>query len=558
MMRCAAKQSGFTLLELLLVVFLLGVLAMTTFAVVQEGDDQQRYDATRTYYQLIKKAVIGDATLTLNGETDVSGFVADMGRLPACVRELLEREACDGSELEPWTQDTETQVWSGWRGPYLPGMPESIGLAFRDGWKNTGGEAGSASPNPDMENYGWLFGTGAADDTACQDADVGQPVAGSLYVQSCGSDARVGAAEVGSYAEDYPAKLTATGLPPALVVAADHQVVLGAAWETVLVEIANDAGIPLDIAADSLRLSVNYPVTDSGTLPVCAHPASVDCDPEFAPFLSDTFPGFGWNSSTSTLSVAEPAEVTFPAGTTPVGAASSTFAVIQDGALTLDDGSRIYLAGCSALAPCEVITSENLTLDGNSRLTLPAGATMTLPAGHAGPVQFAASGLLKPYVDVPEGSAVTAAQVVTLPDATILTFNGDVALMPGSDSRVMVDVSSLPAQTEATVTASSAISMAGSQVSTASGAAFLVPPGSSLDTGTGTLTLGEGLALPAGQRSITVVCDQANNPAGDYRKLFDGVCSGTAGETATPVPVLLKVKPRANVLPPAPLRWQLR
>ena len=128
MMRCAAKQNGFTLLELLLVVFLLGVLAMTTFAVVQEGDDQQRYDATKTYYQLIKKAVIGDATLTLNGETDVSGFVADMGRLPACLRELLEISGCDAldtdDDLKPWAQDTETQVWSGWRGPSLPGMPE--------------------------------------------------------------------------------------------------------------------------------------------------------------------------------------------------------------------------------------------------------------------------------------------------------------------------------------------------------------------------------------------------------------------------------------------------
>lgn len=566
-MSILCKQSGFTLLELLLVVFLLGVLAMTSFAVVQDGDDQQRFDATKTYYQLIKKAIIGDPTLTLNGETEVSGFVADMGRLPNCLRELIEVSGCDGviglnavtsinDDLPVWIQDPETQVWSGWRGPYLQGIPESGGLAFRDGWKNEGAATTTGTNNPDISNYGWLFGIGAANGTACSAANVGQIVPNTLIVQSCGSNGQVDNVSTGNYSDDYPFLTTATYLP--MVVEADHQVVLGSEWETVLVEIVNDAGIAMNVAANSLRLSINYPI--DGERPVCAATGANVCNPgkAFAPFLSGAFPSFAWNNTAKTIALTatatDPREGTFPAGTSPQGAAASSFTITQDGYIVLDDESKFELRGCTVASPCTVTTSAPITLDASLNFVVNSDITLDLLNARVSQVLSAVSGLLKPYVDVPTGSTKTGAQEITLPDATTLTFNNNVEFMQGSGGRrVIVDAVTSPA----IVTASGAFTAVGNQLSvTGTSDVFIMPPGSTVDSAT-QLTLNEGLALPAGQRSLTVVCDNNNNPENDYHELFDGVCDG-ATDDGSPVPVLLKVKPRATLLPPNPIRWQIK
>ncbi len=566
-MNILRKQSGFTLLELLLVVFLLGVLAMTSFAVVQDGDDQQRFDATKTYYQLIKKAIIGDPTLTLNGETDVSGFVADMGRLPNCLRELIEVSGCDGviglnavtsinDDLPVWIQDPETQVWSGWRGPYLQGIPESGGLAFRDGWKNEGAATANGTNNPDISNYGWLFGIGASNGTACSGANVGQIVPNTLIVQSCGSNGQVDNVSTGNYSDDYPFLTTTTYLP--MVVEADHQVVLGSEWETVLVEIVNDAGIAMNVAANSLRLSINYPI--DGERPVCAATGANVCSPgkAFAPFLSGTFPSFAWNNTAKTIALTatatDPREGTFPAGTSPQGAAASSFTITQDGYIVLDDESKFELRGCTVVSPCTVSTSAPITLDVSLSFVVNSDITLNLLNAKVSQVLSAVSGLLKPYVDVPTGSTKTGAQEITLPEATTLTFNNNVEFMQGSGGRrVIVDSVTSPT----ILTASSAFTALGNRLSvTGTSDVFEVPPGSTVDSPT-QLTLNEGLALPAGQRSLTVVCDNNNNPANDYHELFDGVCDGAADD-GSPVPVLLKVKPRATLLPPNPIRWQIK
>jgi prepilin-type N-terminal cleavage/methylation domain-containing protein len=186
-------NKGFSLLELLLVVSLLGMLALATTAMVDNTDDQQRFELTRTRLQQIKTAMIGDTSRTLNGEPMISGFVADMGRLPNCLKELLVKEDCDPSTplpLADWTLlyfdgvDTSVpassvgQLRGGWRGPYLETMPETTGYAFRDGWANPN----SGVPDND---YGWRFSLAAS----------------AVSLQSLGKDG----AEVGSdYAADYP------------------------------------------------------------------------------------------------------------------------------------------------------------------------------------------------------------------------------------------------------------------------------------------------------------------------------------------------------------------
>lgn len=89
------RQTGFTLLELVLVLFLIALMASAALLLTEGVEDQARYDETKRRMELIRKAIVGDPSRTVNGGPEISGFVADMGRLPGCVAELLTPGAVD-------------------------------------------------------------------------------------------------------------------------------------------------------------------------------------------------------------------------------------------------------------------------------------------------------------------------------------------------------------------------------------------------------------------------------------------------------------------------------
>jgi|GEM_PF-2413779 len=133
-------QAGMTLLELLVVVFILASMALLTVSIVDSADEQSRFEATRTRLDLVKAAIVGPRGVTLNGEPLVTGFVNDMGRLPESLAELIEQGG-----LPDWTFDETTGLWAGWRGPYLDALLENhvdgsggMTYTFRDGWDNQG------------------------------------------------------------------------------------------------------------------------------------------------------------------------------------------------------------------------------------------------------------------------------------------------------------------------------------------------------------------------------------------------------------------------------------
>lgn len=80
------RQQGFTLLEIVLVLFLLALMASSTLFLTQNVEDQAKYDATKQRLQMIRTAIIGDTSRTINGQPEISGFASDMGRLPECLR----------------------------------------------------------------------------------------------------------------------------------------------------------------------------------------------------------------------------------------------------------------------------------------------------------------------------------------------------------------------------------------------------------------------------------------------------------------------------------------
>jgi len=167
-------QSGFTLLEMVLVLFLVGLMASATLMLTEGVEDQAKYDETKRRMEIMRKAIVGDPTRTVNGGPEISGFVADMGRLPLCVAELLTagdssdaaatpptfESPCDASEEIPaWNIDTSTGLGVGWRGPYIQVIPErdkdgdgEPDIRFRDGYGNT-----DSSTAIDAQNSGWIY-----------------------------------------------------------------------------------------------------------------------------------------------------------------------------------------------------------------------------------------------------------------------------------------------------------------------------------------------------------------------------------------------------------------
>ncbi len=156
-------QKGFTLLEMVLVLFLISLMASATLFLTENVEDQAKYDETKRRMDIIRQAIVGDPTRKLNGQTEISGFAADMGRLPLCLAELLElgdekspvtdpktyESVCNNAiTITVWHTDSSTGISSGWRGPYIQVTPENSGeLRFRDGYSN-----------PDVsgaENSGW-------------------------------------------------------------------------------------------------------------------------------------------------------------------------------------------------------------------------------------------------------------------------------------------------------------------------------------------------------------------------------------------------------------------
>ncbi|MGR8941762.1 MAG: prepilin-type N-terminal cleavage/methylation domain-containing protein [Gammaproteobacteria bacterium] len=222
------KARGFSLVELTVVLLLITLIAGVAVRETSELTFQTRYEQTRERLEMIHQAILGNPRQIINGQQAVSGFVADMGRLPNNIRELIQRSGdCDkdGGDVSQaacaalsgtWT----TNAWNsnavsptdpasglryGWNGPYLniSGNPADS-AAMPDGWGrlaqgycsivsyttqvNCTGAGGSWVAAEYDFNYGWYFDTASFPD--------------GLFVLSYGKDQAYGATD--DYDQDYP------------------------------------------------------------------------------------------------------------------------------------------------------------------------------------------------------------------------------------------------------------------------------------------------------------------------------------------------------------------
>ena len=146
--RNGESEPGFTLLELVVVIAVIGILAAAVAPSVIQQIMGSRVDGTRSEAQAIVSAITGDPA------QNQFGFAGDIGRLPTSLDELASR-----GNLAVYTTATMRNIGMGWRGPYINAggsasdfMTDAFGRAYTldNGQVRSAGTDGIANTSDDI------------------------------------------------------------------------------------------------------------------------------------------------------------------------------------------------------------------------------------------------------------------------------------------------------------------------------------------------------------------------------------------------------------------------
>lgn len=98
-----ARQGGFTLIEVILTIVIMGILVATTMRALKPVAETARIEQTKQEMDELQTAILGDATLENNGTRNDFGYVGDVGSLPPNLTALA----------------SNTGGYATWRGPYI-------------------------------------------------------------------------------------------------------------------------------------------------------------------------------------------------------------------------------------------------------------------------------------------------------------------------------------------------------------------------------------------------------------------------------------------------------
>lgn len=104
------RTQGFTLLELVVIIAVIGILAAAVTPTVMNGIMDTRVSATQGEARGLYEAMVGAPT----SDGTRFGFVGDIGRLPTSLAELAAQ-----SGLPSYATGNIRSIGMGWRGPYI-------------------------------------------------------------------------------------------------------------------------------------------------------------------------------------------------------------------------------------------------------------------------------------------------------------------------------------------------------------------------------------------------------------------------------------------------------
>lgn len=119
--RATVRQRGFTLIEVLMTVVVIGILAAVAMRSVQSSIDATRVRETQTEMDELVHGIAGNPDMVNNGMRSDFGYVGDIGALPSSLDNLM----------------TNPGGYSTWKGPYLGSrFTQDVDGFKRDAWAN--------------------------------------------------------------------------------------------------------------------------------------------------------------------------------------------------------------------------------------------------------------------------------------------------------------------------------------------------------------------------------------------------------------------------------------
>lgn len=104
------KNKGFTIIELIVIVLILGILSALAIPRYSNMVTESKINKTRERMMVLKKAIIGDATVISAGDYSNVGYEGDVGVLPNSLGDLIINPGVPA--YDKWTK-------KGWNGPYI-------------------------------------------------------------------------------------------------------------------------------------------------------------------------------------------------------------------------------------------------------------------------------------------------------------------------------------------------------------------------------------------------------------------------------------------------------
>ena len=122
---------GFTLVEVLMVLIIIGVLATMSLSTMGTSLEEARFNSTLSDMKTLRDAAVGNVNLEDSfGRRAHFGFFGDIGAIPATIGALTAIGA-----KAAWATDATSRISSGWNGPYLSSTNASKDYT-KDAWDN--------------------------------------------------------------------------------------------------------------------------------------------------------------------------------------------------------------------------------------------------------------------------------------------------------------------------------------------------------------------------------------------------------------------------------------